>query len=224
MNPRPLLLALALAVPAAHADESANASAAARASAATAAKPAANAVEARKELVELRSQIGVLSRRMAELSMQLGDAGPQAYAFRYLGDADRGMIGVVLSSDDAGARIDALTPDGPASRAGLQSGDVLVSIDGKELPRTDSRAAHAEARRLLADLDVGENVRLGYRRKAAMFAKSRLPRSVEPRSTGSISLSIRRRPMRASSAMCTSSSATSRARIVRSATNTPAKP
>lgn len=164
MNPRPLLLALALAVPAAHADESANASAAARASAATAAKPAANAVEARKELVELRSQIGVLSRRMAELSMQLGDAGPQAYAFRYLGDADRGMIGVVLSSDDAGARIDALTPDGPASRAGLQSGDVLVSIDGKALPRTDSRAAHAEARRLLADLDVGENVRLGYRR------------------------------------------------------------
>lgn len=164
MIPRLFVISLALAMSAASADPTATPSPVAQANVATAAKPAVNATEVRKELAELRTQIGALSRRMAELSMQLGDAGPQAYAFRYLSDSDRGMIGVVLSPDDAGARIDAVTPDGPASRAGLRSGDILVGINGKSLPRSDSRTSHAEARRLLGDLDVGQQIRLSYRR------------------------------------------------------------
>ncbi len=165
MIPRLLLLSLALAMPTAGAAEPpSSASPADQAKAAQAARPRANAAEVRQELSELRAQIGVLSRRMAELSLELGDAGPQAYAFRYLSNSDRGMIGVVISPDDAGARIDAVTPEGPASRAGLQSGDLIVSINGKSLARSDSRAAQIEARRQLADLDVGEALRLGYRR------------------------------------------------------------
>jgi S1-C subfamily serine protease len=164
MISRLLVLSLALAATLAVADEPSRAAPATAANAASGASPAANAEAAREELRELRTQIGALSRRMAELSLQLGDAGPQAYAFRYLSDSDRGMIGIVLSADEAGTRIDAVTPDGPASRAGLRSGDILVSINGKALPNKNPRASKADARRMLADLDVGEEVRLGYRR------------------------------------------------------------
>lgn len=124
----------------------------------------AASARARVELVELRKQIGELSRRMAELSLELGDVGPQAYAFRYINNEDRAMIGVVLSAEPKGARIDAVTPNGPAARAGLRSGDILVSINGEALPSKDADASLDKARRVLRDLKPGDAVRLGYQR------------------------------------------------------------
>lgn len=121
---------------------------------------------ARAELAELRKQIAEKSRRMAELSLELGDVGPQAYAFRYINDEDRAMIGVVLSPEPKGARIDAVTPDGPAARAGLHSGDILVSINGESLAMGTGGAPVKKAGALLKDLKPGESVKLGYRRGA----------------------------------------------------------
>lgn len=161
------VLVLGLLLNAAHASEPAprtGAAAAPAARAAAAPKPAASPEEARREIGELRERIGVLSRRMAELSMQLGDVGPQAYAFRYLNDSDRAMIGVVLSAEPKGARIDAVTPDGPAERAGLHSGDLLASINGEDLAASSPEVSLEKARKLLGDLKPGEAVRLGYRR------------------------------------------------------------
>ena len=128
------------------------------------AKAAASAAEARAELAGLRKQISELSRRMAELSLELGDVGPEAYAFRYINDEDRAVIGVVLSAEPRGARIDAVTPDSPASRAGLLSGDVLVSVNGESLASKDKDASLDKARRALTDLKPDESVRLGYQR------------------------------------------------------------
>ena len=58
---------------------------------------AAKTEEARKELAELRTQMQELSRKMAALSSELGEGGPRSYAYRYIGDPDRAMIGVVLA-------------------------------------------------------------------------------------------------------------------------------
>jgi S1-C subfamily serine protease len=146
------------------ADASADAAAAAAAPASAAGAATTDPEAARRELAELRNQMQALSRRMANLSLQLGDAGPRAYAFRYLGDPDRAMVGVVLGSDEDGVRISAVTPDGPAARAGLQGGDVLVAINGQRIDGRDAASALAEARRLLADLDEGDKVRVGWKR------------------------------------------------------------
>ncbi|MEZ5461323.1 PDZ domain-containing protein [Dokdonella sp.] len=127
---------------------------------------AAAAAQTRAELAELRKQIGELSRRMAELSLELGDVGPQGYAFRYLNDQDRAMVGVVLSSEPKGARIDAVTPDGPAARAGIHSGDLLVSINGESLVLGTGGDPVKKAGDMLGKLKPGEAVRLGYRRGA----------------------------------------------------------
>lgn len=125
----------------------------------------ARAASARAELAELRAQMKELSGRMSRLSTELGDVGPRAYAYRYLGDPDRAVVGVVLSPEPKGARISAVTPDGPAARAGLRDGDVVVAIDGKRF--ADAAAPQEglrEARELLGELKDGQEVRIAYER------------------------------------------------------------
>jgi len=185
-----LSLALALATQGAHAAEpaakampapkatatataAAAAVPAASAAATAAALPAAKAEAARNELAELRKEMQGLTRRMAELSGELGDVGPRAYAFRYLGDSDRAMIGVVLASDKEGVRISAVTPDGPAARAGLRGGDLITAINGHTVAvTTHGRSdgddgeddALRQARALLTNLKENQSVSIEYRR------------------------------------------------------------
>jgi photosystem II stability/assembly factor-like uncharacterized protein len=47
-------------------------------------------------------------------------------------------VSVGLQGDDntAGLKLGTISPDGPAAKAGLKSGDVLVSLDGKPVPST----------------------------------------------------------------------------------------
>ncbi len=48
----------------------------------------------------------------------------------------RARLGVTVdigSSDTTGARLEAVTPGGPAAKAGLRSGDVIVRLDGKSV-------------------------------------------------------------------------------------------
>ena len=166
----------AQAAPAPTASAAAAAAPAASASAAAAAVPAAKAEAARKELADLRRQMQALTRRMAALSSELGDVGPRAYAFRYLGESDRAMIGVVLASDKDRVRISAVTPNGPAARAGLHDGDLITAIDGHALTAAkggraddddddgDEDGAVRQARRLLANLKANQPVRIEYLR------------------------------------------------------------
>ncbi len=49
------------------------------------------------------------------------------------GHLDRGWLGVAVSDDDAraGVQVTAVVRDGPADRAGLQSGDRILTVDGE---------------------------------------------------------------------------------------------
>lgn len=123
------------------------------------ATPAAEAA-ARAELDGLRREMRELGRRMADISVRLGDGGPRKFAWRYLGDADRAMLGIVMQPADTGVQIAAVTPGGPADTAGVRNEDLLLAIDGKTLGRDELDTA----RQLLQNLKVDQKVTLALSR------------------------------------------------------------
>lgn len=150
LRPLPLLLALALAP--------------ASALAQPAQPEPERAEQARREMETLRRQMAELGRRMAELSREAG--GLQERIVTRIEAAQRPAIGVILGSDaDGQVQLRGVTPEGPAARAGLRAGDVLLSIDGKAIAGTTAEARLESARKLLGDLTEGQEVRLGYRRE-----------------------------------------------------------
>jgi len=150
---------------AAGAEPAAKAQPAASAAAAPVTAPSiADTEQARKDLEQMRAQMREMSKKMAELSARLGDVGPRAYAYRYFADSDRGMIGVVFNDDEQaggkGLRVDAVTPGGPADKAGVRHGDVITSIDGKPVPGGDAGRMSLP----LGELKVDQTIKLGVSR------------------------------------------------------------
>ena len=103
---------------------------------------------------------------MAALSSELGESSPRSYALRYMGDPGRAMIGVVLDEDPKGVRLSAVTPDGPAARAGLRDGDVITAIDKQPVAAKTPEAALTKARELLGNLKEDQKVGIEYLRGA----------------------------------------------------------
>ena len=57
------------------------------------------------ELDKLRGEMRELGRRMGDISMRLGEGGPRRFAWRYLGDSDRALLGIVMRPTDKGVQI-----------------------------------------------------------------------------------------------------------------------
>jgi S1-C subfamily serine protease len=87
----------------------------------------------------------------------------------------RGRIGVVVMTDaDAradkiGARVEAVSPGGPADKAGLKAGDVItvfngVALGGAAAADDDASGPGLKLVRLAHALDPGDTVRIAYRR------------------------------------------------------------
>jgi membrane-associated protease RseP (regulator of RpoE activity) len=87
----------------------------------------------------------------------------------------RGRLGVVVNpvaveTDTIGALIQSVTPNGPAAKAGLKAGDIIVRVNGKSLVEGDIRAgrrrfAPGVALSLIAaTIDAGDSVVVQYQR------------------------------------------------------------
>lgn len=99
----------------------------------------------------------------------------RAYTFSFSGN--RGRIGVLVntvadSSDRFGARIDGVTPGGPAEKAGLKAGDIITKFNGTSLAHsaderdemTNVSSTGSKLIELAHELDPGDTVRIEYRR------------------------------------------------------------
>ncbi|MDA0159877.1 S1C family serine protease [Solirubrobacter ginsenosidimutans] len=70
--------------------------------------------------------------------------------------SDRAAIGTDLRTDpEGGARVVAVSAGGPAARAGIRAGDLLVTIDAKATPTVDDVAG------VLATMRPGRRVFVG---------------------------------------------------------------
>jgi serine protease Do len=72
--------------------------------------------------------------------------------------AEAAAIGRVYGFANGGVMVNAVTPNGPASKAGVKPGDVIVSIDGKPIKNGDELVADISSRK------VGSTVQLGVLR------------------------------------------------------------
>jgi S1-C subfamily serine protease len=99
------------------------------------------------------------------------DAGPRVFELSF----SRGRIGVVVKTDaDAqadrvGARVEAVTPGGPADKAGLKAGDVITHFNGAALGGAEAAGGRESGPglqliRLARALEPGDTVRVAYRR------------------------------------------------------------
>ena len=87
--------------------------------------------EARSELAEARQALEEAAREVARLSAQA--AGPAIRGLNIF--SERAVLGINISDSDSenGVRVDGVTPGGPAAGSGVETGDVIVAMDGAEL-------------------------------------------------------------------------------------------
>ena len=81
-----------------------------------------------------RKRLEAAAQEVAELSSQ--QAGPLGdHIFMLRGQIRRAMLGVQLDPESGkdGARVQNVSPGGPAAEAGVRAGDVIVAINGADL-------------------------------------------------------------------------------------------
>lgn len=112
----------------------------------------------RQQMAALQARMNALASRMAALSAKMGDEA-NASTLHYFADSRRGMLGMAISPEDHGLHVSAVTPGGPAERAGLRTGDVITTVDGKPVGSFDASSEAA-----LRTAEVGKSIRLGVER------------------------------------------------------------
>jgi PDZ domain len=118
------------------------------------------------ELQAARADLDRAVARVAELSRKLGREQPVLIQRRI---EHKPVLGVVLTPDpEKGVHIAGVTPESGAAKAGLRTGDRIVSIDGKVIADADSVARADQARDWLHELDVKKPVTLGYEREGRL--------------------------------------------------------
>ena len=102
----------------------------------------------------------VISNSADGKTMARSEGGP-----RHMDGAPRIGLGIVMApnAEGNGVRVAAVSPNGPAKTAGIQSGDVITSINGKTLS-AKSQAGLDQARAALANLKDGQSVKVVYNR------------------------------------------------------------
>jgi hypothetical protein len=106
-----------------------------------------------------RRRMEVAAQQLAALSAQMSGRMVQRYAM--FAGPPHALIGVQLGSStgngQAGARVREVSPGGPAERAGVRAGDLIVAVNGKEVRGADPARRVVE---LLRGVRPGDKVTL----------------------------------------------------------------
>ncbi len=134
------------------------------------------------KLAAARDQLREAARQVAELSRELAGRAPVGRRFFYGFDGgfDKPRLGIVAGENDGGGvRVLSVTPQSPADEAGLESGDVIVQLDGKPVGGDDPADRLHDFIARLGDLDEGTAIKVTYRRGDAEHTVEVTPRKLE---------------------------------------------
>lgn len=156
--------------------------------------------ESRQQLQErlrqLQQEVRELQRRLGEETRREARAyavTPRAQVGPLIRMSEnRAMLGVTVRTersarvDSIGAELTAVTPGGPADRAGLQSGDVITVFNGERLAGRYPAASERESEpglklvHLARELEDGDTVTVEYRRDRDTRKATIVSRRMEP--------------------------------------------
>lgn len=138
----------------------------------------------REELSRTHRELRRASQEVARAHRELGLAEDRRIRTINLGD--RAMIGVILGDEtEEGVKIIGVSPDGPAERAGIQTGDTLTSIRGESLTPGEGGSSRDTIYRVLRDLGDGEEISIAVRRDDEQLDFMVKPEKREPTSWAS---------------------------------------
>ena len=123
--------------------------------------------ELEAQLEAAREKLEEAAREVAELSGQLTGPVMEDFLIARPDISRRAMLGIAMDNSDnpkGGVHVESVTPSGPASAAGLKGGDVIVSIDGKNLRNTD-KPSGAVLVAHLKTVKPGDKVKVEYLRE-----------------------------------------------------------
>ena len=171
-------VALAFSQHSSAADAEARKQAQAQTQAAGERKQAQEAANTERRLAEAQRELEKAARQVAELSSELGrNRGDRLFTFRGgEGPVPRAMIGVQLSPEEGqgGAKVEAVSPGGPAEEAGVKAGDIITSIGGQDLTKESDPSRTMVER--MRDVDPNLKVQLGVLREGKKLNLDVMPR------------------------------------------------
>ncbi len=115
----------------------------------------------RAELEQARRELAEAARKVAALSAEEADRWMNEFEFRSF-NLPPVRLGVILGTDRRdGLVIRSTASDGPAEKAGLKDGDVLLEMNGKSLAGATTMTVLDD---FLGDAKVGDVITVKYRR------------------------------------------------------------
>ena len=138
---------------------------------------------AREELSRAHRELREASREIANAHRALAAESAELTTVRHLNLGDRAVLGVVLGQETAeGVKIIGVSPDGPAERAGLQAGDVVVAIRGEDLGAESGSKGRETLFRAMDEIQDGETIAVAVERNGESLSFEVTPERREPSS------------------------------------------
>ena len=143
-----------------------------------------------EELSRAHRELREATREIARAHREVARSATAPQQVREINLGERAVIGVVLGDETPeGVKVVGVSPGGPAEQAGLQAGDVLVSIRGEELATTDREGRHIGREtvyRVIGEAGPGEALAVVVNRDGETWKFDVTPERREPASWQSL--------------------------------------
>ena len=113
------------------------------------------------ELESARARLEAAAREVARLSAEIVGPEVEEVVRRIRIGGRRAMLGISVEEADRGVLVAGVTPNGPADEAGLESGDVIININGVDVASRDGVQRLVNEMR---NVEPGDAVPLTFRR------------------------------------------------------------
>jgi C-terminal processing protease CtpA/Prc len=112
-----------------------------------------------EELSRAHRELREATREIARAHREVARTTDVQHVVREFNLGERAVIGVILGPETPdGVKVVGVSPGGPAERAGLQSGDVILSIRGEPLGSAEGKAGRETLYQVMGETDAGETV------------------------------------------------------------------